>query len=308
MNLYVAVTDTGWFEYLAALQPDEVNFWRPKETRAFRALSAYEPFLFKLRKPSDCIVGGGFFVSYSALPLSVVWDAFEVKNGASSVSDLAEKIDRYRGSSSFEPDPLIGCIVLTSPFFFSEPDWIPTPQSWSPNLIQGKTYSTGEPDGAALWAAVQERLARDTVPLVGYPPADQLPRYGAEMLMHPRLGQGGFRVLVTEAYHRKCAMTGERTLPVLQAAHIKPYSQDGPHDVRNGLLLRSDLHTLLDRGFLTITPDYRVEVSQRIRKQYENGRDYYKMHGKHLVVLPDRAIDRPSPDFIEWHNHKIYAA
>ncbi|HYL98409.1 MAG TPA: HNH endonuclease, partial [Blastocatellia bacterium] len=80
MNIYVGVTDSGWFEFLAALKPGEVNFWRPKETRGFRTLRPYEPFLFKLRKPKNFIVGGGFFVSYSALPLSVAWDAFEVKN------------------------------------------------------------------------------------------------------------------------------------------------------------------------------------------------------------------------------------
>ena len=40
------------------------------------------------------------------------------------------------------------------------------------------------------------------------------------------------------------AITGEKTLPVLNAAHIKPYAEEGPHEVRNGLLLREDLHTL----------------------------------------------------------------
>lgn len=29
--------------------------------------------------------------------------------------------------------------------------------------------------------------------------------------------------------------TGERTMPVLQAAHIKPYAEEGPHEVQNGL-------------------------------------------------------------------------
>ena len=50
-----------------------------------------------------------------------------------------------------------------------------------------------------------------------------------------RLGQGAFRVVVTEAYHRRCAISGEKTLPVLEAAHIKPYTQEGPHEISNGL-------------------------------------------------------------------------
>lgn len=64
-------------------------------------------------------------------------------------------------------------------------------------------------------------------------------------------------------------------MPVLNAAHIKPYAEDGPHEVRNGLLLREDLHTLFDRGYMTITKDYRVEVSKRIKEDYGNGKEYY---------------------------------
>jgi len=40
-------------------------------------------------------------------------------------------------------------------------------------------------------------------------------------------------------------------LPVLNAAHIKLYAEEGPHEVQNGLLLREDLHTLFDRGYMT---------------------------------------------------------
>ena len=85
---------------------------------------------------------------------------------------------------------------------------------------------------------------------------------------HPAApGQGIFRVLVTDDYRRCCAVTGERTLPVLAAAHVRPYAEGGGPGP-------SDLHTLVDRGYVTITPDYRLEVSRRIRDEFENGRDY----------------------------------
>src|SRR6056297_4310427 len=77
-----------------------------------------------------------------------------------------------------------------------------------------------------------------------------------------KLGQGGFRILVTEAYHRRCAITGEKTLPVLDASHIKPYGKDGPHRTSNGLLLRQDMHNLFDRGYMTIDEDYKIIVSR----------------------------------------------
>ncbi len=104
----------------------------------------------------------------------------------------------------------------------------------------------------------------------------------------PRLGQGAFRVLVTDVYGRRCAMTQEKTLPVLEAAHIRPYSAHGGHELWNGLLLRSDLHRLFDRGYLTVDPDdRRVIVSPRIREEFENGREYYKLDGQAIAMPSD---------------------
>jgi putative restriction endonuclease len=105
--------------------------------------------------------------------------------------------------------------------------------------------------------------------------------------MRPRLGQGTFRVLVTDAYDRRCALTNEKVLPVLEAAHIRSYAEDGPHRVDNGILLRSDLHILFDRGYLTVTPSLRVEVSRRIHDEF-NGR-VHALHGAGV-----RQPDRPS--------------
>ena len=69
-------------------------------------------------------------------------------------------------------------------------------------------------------------------------------RYGEPTLVRPRLGQGAFRVLVTDNYHRMCAVTRERTLPALEAAHIRPFAEGGEHEASNGVLLRRDLHSL----------------------------------------------------------------
>jgi putative restriction endonuclease len=129
-----------------------------------------------------------------------------------------------------------------------------------------------------------------------------------EYLVKGRLGQGAFRVLVTDAYKRRCAITGERTLPVLDAAHIKPYADSGPNLVENGLLLRSDLHKLFDIGYVTVTPDFRVEVSAKIKEEYENGREYYSHHGQRLLIIPESAKDKPSKQFLEWHNQNRFVA
>lgn len=177
---------------------------------------------------------------------------------------------------------------------------IPVPESWKRNIVTFKTYSTDEEDGRRLWHAVQDRLPVPTPSAV----REEQARYGAEQIVRPRLGQGAFRMLVTDSYDRRCAVTRERTLPVLDAAHIIPYGEGGSHDPANGILLRRDIHSLFDRGYVTVTPDLRFEVSRRIREDYENGRDYYALHGRE-VAAPSSPDHRPDPAALRWHNDRF---
>jgi putative restriction endonuclease len=310
VKLYVGVTDDQWFEFLAERRPDEVNFWRPGGTQDFRVLSPGAPFLFKLHSPRNFVVGGGFFVRHTVLPLSLAWECFGEKNGAATLEEVARLIQRRRGDT--DPNPQIGCTILTEPFFLERQDWIPVPADWSANIVSGKSYEMDSGLGLALWVQVQERLAaaagERAQPPAGAIAEPAAPRYGNAYLSRARLGQGAFRVLVTDSYHRRCAMTGERTLPVLQAAHIKPFAESGPNRVSNGLLLRSDLHILFDKGYLTVSPDLRVEVSKRIKEEFENGRDYYALAGRPLANLPETADNRPSQEFLEWHREKKFVS
>ncbi|MGH6954824.1 MAG: HNH endonuclease [Alphaproteobacteria bacterium] len=111
--------------------------------------------------------------------------------------------------------------------------------------------------------------------------------------------------MVTDAYRRQCSVTGERALPVLDAAHIRPYANGGDHAVQNGLLLRSDVHTLFDRGYVTVTPAYRLEVSKRIKDEFDNGKHYYAFHGKELI-LPRDHLQMPAKHELEWHNNNTF--
>ena len=302
INLVIAVTDGDWFDMLRQ-QPNlaEVNFWAPSAAN-FRALQPGEMFLFKLHAPRNFIVGGGIFAYANALPCSLAWEAFKEANGARSAQEMRARIARYRrvdpgDRSDFE----IGCRILTQPFFFAEADWIPVPASWAPNIVSFKTYNTGDAEGIALWDAVNERMNRSGFPGM----AEAQARFGQPQLIRPRLGQGAFRVLVTDTYNRRCAITHERTLPALEAAHIRPYGDGGEHEARNGLLLRRDIHSLFDAGYVTVTPDLRFEVSHRIKEEFDNGRHYYALHG-HKIDPPSDVDLRPDPDTLTWHNEHCF--
>jgi len=258
IKLVVAVTDREWFDHLRTkLALSEVNFWSPSGV-AFRALEAGELFLFKLHAPDHAIVGGGVFAYANTLPCSLAWEAFGEANGARSLAEMRARIARYRRIRADDrSDFAIGCRILTQPFFLDEADWIDVPTSWSRNIVSFKTYTSQDAEGLRLWEAVQEHMRS-----YGQGSGFAEPRYGEPMLIRPRLGQGAFRVVVTDSYSRRCAVTGERTLPALDAAHIRPYADGGEHEACNGLLLRRDIHSLFDAGYVTVTPDYRFEVSR----------------------------------------------
>jgi putative restriction endonuclease len=308
MKAFVGVTDHDWFKTLSAMPDiDEVNFWQPSGSSQFRALNPGELFLFKLHSPLNFIVGGGFFAHSNICPVNLAWDAFGEKNGALSLEEMRRRIEKYRRiDSSSRSDYQIGCILLAQPFFFSRSDWIPVPADWSLNIVRGKGYDLETGVGIRLWNDVHKRLqliniATPDVPAI----ADGMSRYGEPTVIVPRLGQGSFRIMVTDAYQRRCAVTRERTLPALEAAHIKPYNDSGPHDVRNGVLLRSDIHKLFDTGYVTISPKYHFEVSRRIKEEFENGRDYYALHGKQ-IQLPDSKSYWPDGNYVSWHNEHIF--
>ena len=82
---------------------------------------------------------------------------------------------------------------------------------------------------------------------------------------------GDIRIGLEKEYQVRCAVTGERTRPVLDAAHIKPFSLVQEHNLSNGLLLRKDIHKLFDDGYVTVTPDRRFLVSKAIRVSSKMG-------------------------------------
>ena len=175
------------------------------------------------------------------------------------------------------------------------------PKSWARNIMAFKTYDTGDDEGLGLWNAVRDRLNRQPLSSI----TEQRPRYGEPRPIRPRLGQGAFRVLVTDIYQRRCAVTRERTLPALEAAHIRPYAEGGDHDARNGLLLRRDIHSLFDAGYVTVTPDHHFEVSVRIKEEFENGRDYYGLQGESIFV-PKNDEQKPDTGALSWHNENCF--
>lgn len=304
MRLFVALTDNEWYWQLRSrpLQ-DEVNFWQPGGGRSFQALRTSELLLFKPHTPHHSIVGGGFFLHSSELPCSLAWEYFQQGNGATGLWEMRRRIERFRHlSANAHRDYEVGCIVLQRPFFFDEADWIPVPADFSKNVGQGKTYDTSTPAGLALWEAIRLRLQAAQP---GDGTESQTRMFGEPTIVQPTLGSGSFRLLITDIYDRRCAVTRQSVLPALEAAHIRPLSEGGLHRVDNGLLLRADLRRLFDLGYLSIDEGNRVLVSASIDRDYGDSSLYRELAGKE-IELPDRPEHRPRRESLDWHRSKVF--
>lgn len=298
IRIYAGVTDTTWFDFLHGRpELDEVNFWRPGGGISHAERGTL--FLFKLKTPRSAIGGGGFVEYSQAMSVRDAWEFYGSKNGTGSLTEL-KKLIAKNAKHEVTDDTRIGCIILDEPFFLPRNLWVTAPEDWAAQIVAGKFYETTSAIGSRLWRDVQARLP-------GAQPALSaiFGGVGAPAMYVPRQGQGTFRKLVLAAYENRCAVTGERTIPVLQASHIKPFSDVRGHEVQNGIALRSDIHTLFDRGYVTVTSDRRFRVSSKLREDFSNGGIYYAHDGQE-IRLPIDPLLRPNDDYLAWHRDQVF--
>jgi len=109
-----------------------------------------------------------------------------------------------------------------------------------------------------------------------------------------RQGQAGFRTALLEAYGGRCAITGFDAAPALEGAHLCPYRGPESNVVTNGLLLRSDIHTLFDLRLLAVDPVTRTIVLSKLLA----GTQYEALSSSQLAE-PVQAWHRPEPTALE---------
>ena len=312
LSAVVGNTDERWFRHFQESDDqlavvDEVNFWRPASQSEFQSLPVGGPFFFRLKAPINAIAGFGFFAASARMTVAMAWEVFGDRNGDPNADRFQARIRGYRTRFSRAADATLACIILRGAVFLPKASWIPwgEDRDWRPNIVAYKRYDLDGDQGTLL----KEALQWHQNPVPDLEPAF-VPRLDDERLsvVAPRVqreGQGTFRVRLLQAYGGQCAVTGEHATPVLEAAHIVPYL--GPHSnhPQNGLVLRSDLHRLYDAGYVTVTPDLRLEVSSRLKDEFENGRAYYDMAGRRVFV-PENPATRPSAAALEWHADHVF--
>lgn len=128
-----------------------------------------------------------------------------------------------------------------------------------------------------------------------------------EVVIKTRVNQSFFRSTILSSYNLRCCITGLNIPDLLVASHIKPWAKDkenrtNPH---NGLCLNSIHDKAFDRGFITITPDYKILLSDCIKDSNEIAiKEFFIKYDNQSIILPDRFL--PSKEFLEYHNNSIF--
>ena len=296
-DLYVGVTDFDWFAFLSR-RPElgEVNFWRPGG--GLLRPSPGAPFLFKLKKPHNAIAGVGFFETAEQMTIADAWEFFGEANGVPSAAALLAAIGRNRNDVT-DFNHRIGCVILSQPTFFDPTRWIPQPPEWKLSTQVAAKYDMTSGVGERLWRHVEAELG-ERIPPRALSPMAPFGGFRQPAIFLPRQGQGTFRRQILAAYGNRCAVTGERTVPVVEAAHIKDFSLRRRHEIENGVALRSDVHKLFDRGYVSIRPDNVFVVSRALADDFSNGKIYYERHSQ-PIRLPENPALHPKPEYLEEH-------
>lgn len=129
-----------------------------------------------------------------------------------------------------------------------------------------------------------------------------------ETIIKARVNQNFFRTTILSSYNLKCCITGLSIPDFLVASHIKPWSVDkdnrtNPH---NGLCLNSIHDRAFDRGFITITPDFKILISTCF-DEYSNDlavNEFFIKYQNKKIILPDRFL--PSKEFLDFHYQQIF--
>lgn len=318
-KIFVANTDSAWFDFLAERargeggRVGEVNFWQPRSQAPMVRLPPGAPVFFRRKRPDYAVAGYGFFASFALLRLDEAWRMFESGNGDPDEERFLKRIGRYRrldllGDPAAERAP-IGCTILRDAVFWPRARWISWTETeeWARNIVQGKT----ENDPARVSRLLSE-IQHDHVDVpdefrdAAFRPLSVDHR---ELIVASRLkreGQGAFRARLLEAYDGRCAITGEHTKIVLDAAHIQPYLGPRSNHVQNGLLLTKEFHALFDQGYVTVTPEHEVRVSPRLYSEWNNGHRYRPFDGGPLKQVPDSLDEHPSQEVLEWHGVRVF--
>ncbi len=311
-KFYVGITDINWVSVIrdeynkGKLKNKQVIFWQ-RPTRKFEALKQGELFLFKHHNKKETeengeIVGGGYFVRYKQLSITDAWNKYDRRNGFESEEKMCE------GVKDKEDNGTIGCIILEKVFFIDSDDWINEPEDWKSTNQKGKTYTTDDKIGKALYDQVQAAIKSESDSKTIIEAIEKeiakpdLSGKEKDAIVKRRVNQNVFRERLLKKYD-KCCICKVENQSLLIASHIKPWTKSEPGeklDLQNGFLLCPNHDALFDGGYITFDNNGQICISNRLSKMdriFMNVNDETKMNIK---------LSEGNKKYLEYHRKNVY--
>jgi putative restriction endonuclease len=129
-----------------------------------------------------------------------------------------------------------------------------------------------------------------------------------EQLIKIRVNQAFFREMVLAAYDGTCCITGLNEPKLLVAGHIRRWADDEKHRMNphNGLAINALHDKAFEIGLITITPDYLIKVSPKLRKKgaTERVEELFLQYDGKGIYEPKKFW--PDVEFLADHNKNVF--
>lgn len=128
-----------------------------------------------------------------------------------------------------------------------------------------------------------------------------------ESIVKTRVNQNFFRKTVLASYNQTCCITGIKSPELLIASHIIPWSVNEKERMnpQNGLCLNALHDKAFDKGLISVTPDYKIKISDALKSQLNSIQDKYFLPFENKeIAKPGRF--KPQQEFLEYHFSNIF--
>lgn len=255
--------------------------------------------LFLVEKDGEQIIcGGGFFLKHLNLDITSCWNEYGVLSGYMTLNDFLKRAKEFKADMN---DPL-SCYIADGSFIFIRKNMVHVPDMFRINFEDRSriTIPSDEPFGMFIKKVCLERRKAQIDPS-----SCTWPGIYYVASVHKSAEQASqYRTKLLSVYGFKCAVTGCTLMPALSVAHIKTIYDDRYLNLNNGVILRSDIHHLFSKGYLTFFYDddglVRVKISKNMKLNLDP--EYSELDGK-KITLPENKDYWPDKDYLKWHNH-----
>lgn len=304
-NILICKVTNSWYQVLKthflAKGSSRMSLFQNDNTLKDAGISPGTLTLFLLNEDNkNYIIGGGYFLFFKLIDTDNYWNTQGVKCGFRSKEELQE----YLKNEGYDPKN-VETLIFDSYFMFTKHERVLIPENFDKEYCNKNCniLSLDDPFGKYINKIVLSKRE----PYIASFGMDWPGIYFATSHFNTRNYYAQFNAKISCIYNNTCALTGTKIEPLVDAVHIKPFSDHKFQDVQNGIMLRTDIHKLFNEGYITFEykkSDLIAIVSKSIKDSFDDS--YYDKYNRKKLHLPEDLNLRPKKELIDWHRENVF--